>query len=100
MESLTSTAVAECFLRTRALVRLSASASYVTAMFAVPVKQDKLLTRAFVLAAAALQIKVVDHLVVSTTTVLSFRKEGLLGEGHLVSPSQDSQSHLPRFSQQ
>ncbi|MGA9041348.1 MAG: DNA repair protein RadC [Terriglobales bacterium] len=43
-----------------------------------PSEQDKTLTRALVLAAAALQIKVIDHLVVSTTTVFSFRKEGLL----------------------
>jgi DNA repair protein RadC len=43
-----------------------------------PPEQDKTLTRAPVLAAAAVQIKVIDHLVVSTTTVFSFRKEGLL----------------------
>jgi DNA repair protein RadC len=43
-----------------------------------PSEQDKNLTRALVLAAAALQIRVVDHLVVSATTVFSFRKEGLL----------------------
>jgi DNA repair protein RadC len=43
-----------------------------------PSEQDKTLTRALVLAAPALQIKVIDHSVVSTTTVFSFRKEGLL----------------------
>jgi DNA repair protein RadC len=43
-----------------------------------PSEQDKTLTRALVLAAAALQIKVIDHLVVSSSAVFSFRKEGLL----------------------
>ncbi len=43
-----------------------------------PSEQDKLLTRALVLAATTLQVKVVDHLVVSTDHVFSFRQEGLL----------------------
>lgn len=43
-----------------------------------PTEQDKLLTRALVLAATAVQIKVLDHLVVSSDSVFSFRREGLL----------------------
>lgn len=43
-----------------------------------PSEQDKTLTRALVLAATALQIKVIDHLVISNAEVFSFRKEGLL----------------------
>jgi DNA repair protein RadC len=43
-----------------------------------PTEQDKVLTRALVLAATAVQIKVLDHLVVSTDGVFSFRMEGLL----------------------
>jgi DNA repair protein RadC len=43
-----------------------------------PTEQDKLLTRALVLAATTVQIKVLDHLIVSTDSVFSFRKEGLL----------------------
>jgi DNA repair protein RadC len=43
-----------------------------------PSEQDKTLTRALVLAAASLQIKVIDHLVVSSAAVFSFRQEGLL----------------------
>jgi len=43
-----------------------------------PSEQDKMLTRALVLAAVALQIKVLDHVIVSTDAVFSFRKEGLL----------------------
>lgn len=43
-----------------------------------PTEQDKVLTRALVLAANTLQIKVLDHLVVSVDKVFSFRKEGLL----------------------
>jgi DNA repair protein RadC len=43
-----------------------------------PTEQDKTLTRALVLAATTLQIKVLDHLIVSTDAVFSFRKEGLL----------------------
>lgn len=43
-----------------------------------PSEQDKTLTRALVLAATTLQIKVHDHLIVSKDAVFSFRKEGLL----------------------
>ena len=43
-----------------------------------PSEQDKTLTRALVLAAETLQIKVVDHVIVSKDDVFSFRKEGLL----------------------
>jgi DNA repair protein RadC len=43
-----------------------------------PSDQDKLLTRALVLAATTVQIKVLDHLIVSADTAFSFRKEGLL----------------------
>lgn len=43
-----------------------------------PSEQDKILTRALVLAAETLQIKVHDHLIVSKDAVFSFRKEGLL----------------------
>ena len=43
-----------------------------------PTEQDKVLTRALVLAAATVQIKVLDHLIVSTDKVFSFRQEGLL----------------------
>lgn len=44
----------------------------------VPSEQDKTLTRALVMAAETLQIKVFDHLIVSKDAVFSFRKEGLL----------------------
>ncbi len=43
-----------------------------------PSEHDKVLTRALVLAAATIQIKVLDHLIVSPDEVFSFRKEGLL----------------------
>lgn len=43
-----------------------------------PTEQDKVLTRALVLAATTVSIKVHDHLIVSTDDVFSFRKEGLL----------------------
>jgi DNA repair protein RadC len=43
-----------------------------------PSDQDKVLTRALVLAAQTVQIKVLDHLIVSPDCVFSFRKEGLL----------------------
>jgi len=43
-----------------------------------PSEHDKTLTKALVLAAATLQIKVHDHLIVSKDQVFSFRKEGLL----------------------
>lgn len=43
-----------------------------------PTEQDRLLTRALVLAANTVQIKVFDHLIVSIDKVFSFRTEGLL----------------------
>lgn len=43
-----------------------------------PSEQDKLLTRALVLAAEAVQLKIVDHLIVAADDVFSFRKAGLL----------------------
>lgn len=43
-----------------------------------PSEQDKLLTRAVVLGAEAVHLKIVDHLIVSPDKVFSFRKEGLL----------------------
>lgn len=43
-----------------------------------PSEQDKTLTRALVLAATTVQLKVLDHLIVSADAVFSFRKEGLL----------------------
>lgn len=43
-----------------------------------PTEHDKVLTRALVLAASTVQIKVLDHLIVSTDQVFSFRKEGML----------------------
>lgn len=43
-----------------------------------PSEQDKLLTRALMLAAATLQITIIDHLIVSKDGVFSFKKEGLL----------------------
>jgi DNA repair protein RadC len=43
-----------------------------------PTDQDKVLTRALVLAATTVQIKVLDHLIVSAEKVFSFRKEGML----------------------
>jgi DNA repair protein RadC len=43
-----------------------------------PTEQDKVLTRALVLAAATVQMKVFDHLIVSPDNVFSFRQEGLL----------------------
>jgi len=43
-----------------------------------PSEQDKLLTRALALAAEAVQLKIVDHLIVSVSEVFSFRKTGLL----------------------
>lgn len=43
-----------------------------------PSEQDKAITRALILAAETLQIKVFDHLIVSKDAVFSFRKEGLL----------------------
>lgn len=43
-----------------------------------PSEQDKSITRALVLAAETLQIKIHDHLIVSMNEVFSFRKAGLL----------------------
>ena len=43
-----------------------------------PSEHDKVLTRAIVLAAETLSLRVVDHLVVSPEETFSFRKEGLL----------------------
>ena len=43
-----------------------------------PTEQDKVLTRALVLAATTVHIKVLDHLIVSPDYVFSFRQEGLL----------------------
>lgn len=43
-----------------------------------PSEQDKVLTRAIVLAAETVHLKVVDHLIVSAQDTFSFRKAGLL----------------------
>ena len=43
-----------------------------------PSEQDKTLTRAIVLAGATVNLRVLDHLIVSAEEVFSFRKEGLL----------------------
>ncbi|MCS6969389.1 MAG: DNA repair protein RadC [Planctomycetes bacterium] len=43
-----------------------------------PTEQDKALTRAIVLAADTVHLKVVDHLIVSAQDTFSFRKSGLL----------------------
>jgi DNA repair protein RadC len=43
-----------------------------------PTEQDKTLTRALVLAATTVQIKILDHLIVSPDHAFSFRQEGLL----------------------
>jgi DNA repair protein RadC len=43
-----------------------------------PTEQDKVLTRAIVLAAEAVSVRVVDHLIVSAQGAFSFRKAGLL----------------------
>jgi DNA repair protein RadC len=43
-----------------------------------PSEQDKVLTRAIVLAAETVSVRVVDHLVVAAEEVFSFRKAGLL----------------------
>jgi DNA repair protein RadC len=43
-----------------------------------PTEQDTILTRALVLAATTVQIKILDHLIVSPDNVFSFRQEGLL----------------------
>jgi len=43
-----------------------------------PSEEDKTLTRALVLAAQTVQIRVLDHVIVTADEVFSFRKEGLL----------------------
>jgi DNA repair protein RadC len=43
-----------------------------------PSEHDKILTRAIVLAAETVNLKVVDHLIVSAQDIFSFRKAGLL----------------------
>lgn len=43
-----------------------------------PTEQDKVLTRALVLAAETVHLKIVDHLIVSVDAVFSFRRAGLL----------------------
>lgn len=43
-----------------------------------PSEQDKLLTRALVLASNTIEIKLLDHMIISSDAVFSFRKEGLL----------------------
>jgi len=43
-----------------------------------PTEQDKVLTRAIVLAGEPLRLKIVDHLIVSVDDTFSFRKAGLL----------------------
>lgn len=43
-----------------------------------PTEQDKLLTRAIVLAGEAVSLRIVDHLVVSVDEVFSFKKAGML----------------------
>ena len=43
-----------------------------------PSEHDKVLTRAIVLAAETVRLRVVDHLIVSAQESFSFRKAGLL----------------------
>jgi DNA repair protein RadC len=43
-----------------------------------PSEQDKLLTRALVMAAETVQLKIIDHLIVSADGAFSFKKAGLL----------------------
>jgi DNA repair protein RadC len=43
-----------------------------------PSEQDKMLTRALVLATNTIQMKLLDHFIVSPDAVFSFRSEGLL----------------------
>ena len=43
-----------------------------------PSDQDKTITRALIVAAKALNINILDHIIVSKDAVFSFRKEGLL----------------------
>jgi len=44
----------------------------------VPSERDKVLTRAIVLAAETVDVKIIDHLIVSASESFSFRKAGLL----------------------
>jgi DNA repair protein RadC len=41
-------------------------------------EQDKLLTRALVMAAETIQLKIIDHLIISPDKAFSFKKAGLL----------------------
>ena len=43
-----------------------------------PSEQDKVLTRALVMAAETVGVKIVDHLIVSASESFSFQKAGLL----------------------
>ena len=43
-----------------------------------PTEQDKVLTRAIVLASETVHLRIVDHLIVSASNAFSFRKAGLL----------------------
>ncbi len=43
-----------------------------------PSERDKLITRAIVLAADTIELRVLDHVIVSSSTTFSFRNEGLL----------------------
>ena len=43
-----------------------------------PSEQDKALTRLLVLAGEALQVRILDHVIVSADNVFSFRRAGLL----------------------
>jgi DNA repair protein RadC len=45
---------------------------------ATPTEQDKMLTRAIALAAETVNVRVIDHLIVSIEQVFSFRKAGIL----------------------
>ena len=44
----------------------------------LPTEPDKLLTRALILAAETVQLKIIDHLIVSPDEAFSFKKAGLL----------------------
>jgi DNA repair protein RadC len=43
-----------------------------------PSEQDKILTRALVMAAETVQVKIIDHLIISPDEAFSFKKAGLL----------------------
>lgn len=45
---------------------------------AAPTEQDKVMTRAIVLAAETVNVRVIDHLIVAAEQVFSFKKAGLL----------------------